>query len=46
MIFFAMLLLIPFMRRVRVEPPPARSGERVEGLRPARDEPRGIAAVE
>jgi hypothetical protein len=45
-IFFAMLLLIPFMRRVRVEPPPARSGERVEGLRPARDEPRGIAAVE
>lgn len=24
----------------------ARSGERVEGLRPARDEPRGIAAVE
>ena len=27
-IFFAMLLLIPFMRRVRVEPPPARSGER------------------
>jgi DHA2 family multidrug resistance protein len=34
--FFAMLLLIPFMRRVRIERPPAsRSAERVEGLRAA-----------
>ncbi|HEX6211790.1 MAG TPA: DHA2 family efflux MFS transporter permease subunit [Methylomirabilota bacterium] len=34
--FFAMLLLIPFMRRVRVERPPAsRPAERVEGLRAA-----------
>ena len=47
MMFFSLLLLIPFMRRVRIEkPPPAKSGERVEGLRAAEDEPRGIAAVE
>jgi DHA2 family multidrug resistance protein len=45
-IFFAMLALIPFMRRVRVQPPPLPSGERVEGLRAARDEPRPIAAVD
>ena len=36
MIFFAMLALIPFMRRVRVERPPKEApGERVEGLRAA-----------
>jgi MFS transporter, DHA2 family, multidrug resistance protein len=36
LIFFAMLALIPFMRRVRVERPPKEApGERVEGLRAA-----------
>jgi DHA2 family multidrug resistance protein len=46
-IFFAILLLIPFMRRVHTAPPPsARAGERVEGLRAADEPPHGIAAVE
>jgi DHA2 family multidrug resistance protein len=35
LIFFAMMLLIPFMRRVHAAPPPPRSPERVEGLRAA-----------
>ncbi|HEX9819779.1 MAG TPA: DHA2 family efflux MFS transporter permease subunit [Methylomirabilota bacterium] len=47
MIFFAMLLLIPFMRRVHTAPPPAvRPGERVEGLRAPGEAPRSVAAVE
>ena len=46
-IFFAMLLLIPFMRRVHTAPPPpARPGERVEGLRAPGEAPRSVAAVE
>jgi DHA2 family multidrug resistance protein len=45
LMFFAMMLLIPFMRRVRVPPPPA-SGERVEGLRAPGEPPRHVAAVE
>jgi DHA2 family multidrug resistance protein len=45
-IFFAMLLLIPFMRRVHTSPPPAAPGERVEGLRAPGEAPRGVAAVE
>jgi hypothetical protein len=46
-IFFAMLLLIPFMRRVRVErPPQPRPGERVEGLRAPGEPPRPVAAVD
>jgi DHA2 family multidrug resistance protein len=44
--FFAMLALIPFMRRVRIAPPPAASGQRVEGLRAVPEEPRPVAAVE
>jgi MFS transporter, DHA2 family, multidrug resistance protein len=46
-IFFAMLGLIPFMRRVDTRAPaPDKSGERVEGLREADEAPHGIAAVE
>jgi DHA2 family multidrug resistance protein len=44
-LFFAMLLLIPFMRRVRVPPPPP-PGERIEGLRAPGEPPRHVAAVE
>ncbi|MGH9363499.1 MAG: hypothetical protein ACRD2T_16435, partial [Thermoanaerobaculia bacterium] len=46
-IFFAMLLLIPFMRRIHATPPPAAPpGERVDGLRAPGEPPRGVAAVE
>jgi DHA2 family multidrug resistance protein len=46
-IFFAMLALIPFMRRIDTTAPAAdKSGERVEGLREADEAPHGIAAVE
>jgi DHA2 family multidrug resistance protein len=48
MIFFVLLLFIPFMRRIHVQKPPAADkAERVEGLRePGGDAPRGLAAVE
>jgi DHA2 family multidrug resistance protein len=47
MIFFSMLALIPFMRRIdTAAPAPGKAGERVEGLREADEAPHGIAAVE
>jgi DHA2 family multidrug resistance protein len=47
LIFFTMMLLIPFLRRVHTAPPPTpRPGERVEGLRAPGEAPRAVAAVE
>ena len=48
MLFFVLLLFIPFMRRVHAPPAPADSkAERVEGLRePGGEAPHGLAAVE
>jgi MFS transporter, DHA2 family, multidrug resistance protein len=44
-IFFGLLLLIPFMRRIHIDPAPR--AERVEGLRePGGEAPPGLAAVE
>ncbi len=47
-IFFVLLLFIPFMRRIHAQPvEPARKAERVEGLRePGGEAPHGLAAVE
>jgi len=47
-IFFVLLLIIPFMRRIHAEPAPAESkSERVEGLRePGGEAPHGLAALE
>ncbi|HET7340139.1 MAG TPA: DHA2 family efflux MFS transporter permease subunit [Methylomirabilota bacterium] len=45
-IFFGLLLLIPFMRRIHIERP-ANKAERIEGLRePGGEAPPGLAAVE
>jgi len=48
MIFFVLLLFIPFMRRIHATPAAEeRKAERVEGLRePGGEAPHGLAAVE
>jgi len=46
-IFFVLLLLIPFMRRISTEPAPSKQAERIEGLRePGGEAPPGLAAIE
>jgi DHA2 family multidrug resistance protein len=46
-IFFTIVVLIPFMRRVHTAlPRPTGAGQRVEGLRAADEPPRGMPAVE
>jgi len=46
-IFFVLLLFIPFMRRIHAQPAEPRKSERVEGLRePGGEAPHGLAAVE